>query len=80
MKVKEDLLKCTKCEQKCKREGTLNKHKQTTHEEHACKESSKKLSSLIELLKHIASKYFKESDEESEMKVQSEVVESENEN
>ena len=50
------------------------------HEEHACKESSKKLSSLIELLKHIASKYFKESDEESEMKVQSEVVESENEN
>ena len=52
----------------------------TKHEHHACKECKGKYSSFMELLMHIASQHFKESDEEIERKVQSENVENENEN
>ena len=48
--------------------------------DHACKESNVKCSSFMELLKHVAKQHFKESDDESERKVQNKVVENENEN
>ena len=78
MEIKNDLFKCTMCEYKCKREGTLNKHMLTKHQDHACKECKDICSSFIELLKHVASVHFKERYKETD--VQSGEVDIEKEN
>ena len=51
---KEMLINCNKCNYQCKKQATLDKHILTKHDEHVCKECPEKLSSFMELLKHVA--------------------------
>ena len=64
----EDLYSCSMCEYKAKKEATLKKHIITKHKDHVCKECNDKLSSFMELLKHVAKYHSKESVEEVEIK------------
>ena len=52
--IKEDWLHCTKCNYKCKKENILKKHIVLKHEEHQCKQCSKKLPTSFELLLHVS--------------------------
>ena len=56
----EDLLCCTECSYKCKKEKSLKKHIMTNHEDHTCKECHKKIPTSMELLKHVAKHHCKE--------------------
>ena len=60
---KDELLTCFKCEYKCKKPSTLEKHRLAKHEEHVCKECEKKFSSFMELLKHVANQHHKDEGE-----------------
>ena len=59
----EGLLHCKLCNYKCKKEKCLNKHIITNHEEHQCKECQEKLSTFMELLKHVANHHSKDEGE-----------------
>ena len=61
---KKDQLKCDKCDYKCQKEGTLQKHMNTMHEEHQCKECREKLPSFMDLLKHVSENHFRDQDEQ----------------
>ena len=50
--------------QLCKKETTLSKHMITTHQEHPCKDCKEKLSTFMQLLKHVAKHHCKEQDKE----------------
>ena len=58
--LKKDQFKCKNCDYKCKREGNLQKHMKSKHEEHQCKECKEKFSSSIDLLKHVSKHNFKD--------------------
>ena len=54
-----ELLSCDKCDYQCKKENTLNKHRNTKHETHACKVCEHKSPSMVDILKHVADKHSK---------------------
>ena len=64
----EDVYSCTKCEYEAKKEAILQKHIITKHEVHTYKECQEKLSSFMELLKHVAKYHSKEPKEEKDIK------------
>ena len=58
--TKDELLTCSKCDYKCKKPSTLEKHRLTKHEDHVCKECEEKFPSFMDLLKHIANHHHKD--------------------
>ena len=52
-------MSCDKCEYQCKKESTLNKHRNTKHEPQACKVCEHKSPSMVDMLKHVADKHSK---------------------
>ena len=60
--AKEELFKCNTCEYETKKEAALKKHMVSNHEDHECKECKEKLSSFIELMKHVSRLHTKELD------------------
>ena len=57
-KSSQKLLACNMCEYKCKRETTLNKHKNTKQEEQICKICKHISPTVIDMLKHVADKHY----------------------
>ena len=60
IQTKDELLNCIKCDYKCKKPSTLEKHRMTKHEDHVCKECQEKFSSFMGLLKHVANHHHKD--------------------
>ena len=56
-KSSQKLLACNMCEYKCKRETTLNKHKNKKHEERKCKVCKRISPTVIDMLQHVADKH-----------------------
>ena len=61
---KEDLISCDLCNYKCKKEKSLQKHIVTKCEEHQCMECKEKLSSFMDLLKHVLKHHVKDQNEQ----------------
>ena len=49
-----DYFKCNKCENKCKKDTTLRKHKNTKHEQQLCSNGHIRFDNINNLQKHIA--------------------------
>ena len=63
---KEELLTCSKCSYTCKKGNTLKKHMLNKHEGHQCKECNKKLSTIVDLLKHVSTYHYQEQNDVQE--------------
>ena len=63
---KEEFLTCSKCSYTCKKGNTLKKHMLTKHKGHQCKECNKKLSTLVDLLKHVSTCHYQEQNDVQE--------------
>ena len=67
VKSKEELFYCKDCDYKCKKEIYLQKHMLSTHGDHTCNECKEKLTTFMELLKHVAKHHYKEGETEEKM-------------
>ena len=67
VKSKEELLYCKECDYKCKKEIYLKKHMLSTHGDHTCNECKEKLTTFMELLKHVAKHHYKEGETEEKI-------------
>lgn len=64
----EEEFSCKKCNYKCWKEVTLNKHIVANHDNYQCKKCLKELPTFMELLKHVAKhhqNYLSDSNEEN---------------
>ena len=52
-----ELLSCDKCDYQCKKENTLNKHKNTKREPQACKVCEQKSPNMVDMLKHVVDRH-----------------------